>query len=182
MIWGGRCDVAAEHELFPFTIRSMTAEVIIGVLGLVFSVVTYFLGVWIERRRNRDEERRHRERIEEERRRETDRRNAELVSKIADEYVHLGRSHTAHGLHALERLGLSRLGSAELISAALQEMHTRTGKNPLGSYAAQIDDEILLEFFQVVSEGNLSFFNVSVEEVVKRARTKRHKNEGAAQV
>jgi hypothetical protein len=158
----------------------MTAEVIIGVLGLVFAVATYFLGARNERRRSGDEERRHRERIEEERRRETDRRNAELVSKVVDEYVHLGRRGLAHGLHALQGLALDRLGSAELIKAALEEMHTRTGKNPLGSYAAQIDDEILLEFFQVVREEHVSFFSVSVEDVVQRAWAKRRKTKTGA--
>jgi hypothetical protein len=148
----------------------MNLELLIALAGLGFSVLTYFLGIWSERRRHKLEDDRERQRFEYAERKERENREREIISKVADEYVHLVRRHIASGASALERLGLELLGSDKLVRDAIHEMHVRTGTDPWSGQASHVDGVDLVVFFAFVRQHRLSFFNVTVEEVAKRVR------------
>jgi hypothetical protein len=140
-------------------------EGIVGVLGLLFSAATYFIGV-------KRGERHERERREHEVQLEAGRRLRELASKAADEYVRMARTHYDAGPHALASLSLDLLGSSALIEEAIREMHLRSGSDPWGGSASHVQGLDLVAFFRHVREQKIDFFSpvTTVEEVARRVR------------
>ena len=72
------------------------------------------------------------------------------------------------GLLGLQSVGIERLGSDALINKALDDIRTRTGKDPLGRYRQQIESVGVVKFFLFLQEERLRLSDVSVEQVVER--------------
>ena len=126
-------------------------EVILSIAGLVLSVALYFAGVKRGERQEREKQAlealRDKGLREHELQIERDRRQHEMLSKIADEYVDMARRHFANGVHALERLGLDVLGSDRLIRDAIEQMRTRTGKDPWSGQSQHVEGVHLARFY-----------------------------------
>ena len=150
----------------------MNAEVLIGLLGLLFAVGTYFAGLYQGRRQ---EQQRRAHDIE----MEHDRRLHELASKMADEYVRLARGRIDNGPHALSRLGLDQLNSDALIRSAIGEMNVRSGADPWAGQSPYVEDIDLVAFFRQVREKKVDFLHTPVEAVaneIRAAGQARHHN------
>lgn len=141
----------------------MGAEALIGLLGLVFAVITYFVGLY-QGKHQESGRRAHAWELEE------DRRMHELASKMIDEYVRLARSGQDNGPHALSRLGLEQLGSDSRIRKAISEMHVRSGADPWAKWAGSTDGIDLVEFFRYVRERKVNFFLTPVDKVADEFR------------
>lgn len=163
----------------------MTAELIIAAVGVIVSILLYFAGVkrgerqerlrqaherQLEADRQAHERQLERERQEHERKLERERQEQELASKVADEYVDMARRNYDSGIHAMARLSLDSLGSDALIRRAIEEMRVRTGKDPWGAKAGQVEDIDLMAFFRYVRERRIDFFNTPIEKVIDEVR------------
>lgn len=163
----------------------MTAELIIAAIGVVVSVLLYFAGIrrgerqerlrqaherQMEADRQAHERQLERERQEHQQQLERERQEQQLASKVADEYVDMARRNYDSGLHAMARLSLDSLGSDELIRRAIEEMRVRTGRDPWGAKAGQVEDIDLLAFFRYVRERRIDFFSTPIENVVEEVR------------
>jgi hypothetical protein len=149
-------------------------EAIIGIVGVLVSVVTFYAGIRRGERQER-ERREHELALERERQRhdremEDQRHERELVSKVADEYVRMARSALDSGPHALARIGLEVLGSDRLVRQAIHEMHVRSGNDPWAGHAKHVEEVDLVEFFKLVREKNYNFFTISVQDVANQVR------------
>jgi hypothetical protein len=163
----------------------VTAEIIIGALGVIVSVLLYFAGVkrgerqerlrqdherQLEGNRQAHERQLERDRQAHERQLEQERQDIGMASRIADEYVDMVRRRYDSGVTAMARLGLDSLGSDALIRSAIEEMGARTGRDPWGAKAGQVEDIDLVTFFRHVREGRINFFNTPFENVVEQVR------------
>jgi len=104
----------------------MNYEVIIGVIGIIISVLLYFAGVkrgeHLERKRQEHEHELEIQRQVHELRLEQERREQEMASKVADEYVSMAQRRYDSGVTAMARLGLDLLASDALIRRSIEEM------------------------------------------------------------
>lgn len=141
----------------------MSLEVFLAFAAIIVAVLIYFAGV--QRGTKQERDRQTREEMLEHNRREQN-----LASKVADEYVDMVRRRFDSGVHALARLGLHRLGSDQLIRQAIHEMEVRTGQDPWGQQSALLQDIDLVVFFQLVSEQKINFFETSLEQHIETAR------------
>ena len=114
-------------------------EIIIGLAGLIISIILYIAG-------KRQGERLEQERFYNERALAKDNRLQELVSKIADDYVAMTRSRYDNGPHAMATLALHLLKSDRLIREAIEEMHLRSGYNPWHLDSKYVEDVDLVCF------------------------------------
>jgi hypothetical protein len=142
-------------------------ETIIGILGIVASIVMYYAGVRHGRRAER-ERRAHEIALEK------DKRLHALASKMADEYVGMVRRSLDGGVHALAQLGLETLERDNAVREAIAEMEARTGRNPWGGDVREIEGVDLVCFFKYVREHRVNFFSATVVDVVSEMRRAGH--------
>jgi hypothetical protein len=138
-------------------------EIIIAIAGFLLSIALYVAGT-------RHGEKLERERVANERAIEHDRRLHELVSKVADEYVSMARSHYDSGPHALATLALHLLTSDTLIREAISEMHLRSGNDPWLGNSKSVEDVDLVKFFEYVTQTKVDFFSTPLEEVARKVK------------
>ena len=143
----------------------MSDEVLIALVALIVSALTYFAGVHRGAKQERARQA-HEEKLERER------NNRQLATKVADEYVHMVRNGRDSGPHALAKLGLQNLGSDSLIRDAIHEMKVRTGKNPWQDDEAHVEGIDLVEFFSLATENRVNFFSTPVGEHAALVRSK----------
>jgi|SRR3989304_4951695 len=139
----------------------MDTTLLIGLAGLLFSVLTYFLGV----RRGKQY------RLEDHRVREAQERQAR-IEKVIGGYIDLACSHPPQdsGPHALIRAGIRNLRGDGEIREALDTISHRTGKHPLGRDANELVHANLKEFFDALQMERLTIPNY--KEVFDRVRVK----------
>lgn len=123
--------------------------IIVGIAAILVAVATYYAGRWEGRRQTRQN------------------RDADLASKVADEYVEMARRRFDSGPHALARLGIHVLGSDALIRQSIAEMYARSGTDPWSGQAHHVENVDLVRFFDFVRANQVDFFKTSVEEVAR---------------
>lgn len=142
----------------------MELGAIITIIGILVSIGTYYAGV-------KRGERQERKRREHKMQLEQERRDRDLVSKVADEYVNMARRRYDLGPSALARINnLDLLDSDKLIREAIHEMHVRSGTDPWEGQAQHVEDVDLVRFFRYVRENNIDFFGTTVEKVVGQVK------------
>lgn len=133
----------------------MSNEILIGIGGLVLTVLAYFAGVWRAEKRHAAEDRGAR------------------IKHVFDTYMGLRRISRTAGCDGLLKSGISTLKSNEEIQELL-ELIVRHGENhPLGSNHDNVFQKVdLLKFFEYATQERINFLSVSVEQVIRDSGSK----------
>lgn len=133
----------------------MTAEILIGLAGLVLSVLTYFAGVWrTERRYARDD-------------------RAVRVRRVFDKYMEFRRSNYTGGYDGLQKAGIATLASNLEVAEVLALVVAHGEMHPLGSnYKTVFQDVDLLKLFRYAAERRINFVTTNIDSVIRDSGAK----------
>ena len=133
----------------------MTNELIIGIGGLLLSVLTYFVGVWRTEKRFAAEDRETR------------------VRRVFEEYMKLRRANYTGGYDGLQKSGISTLRSNEEIQELINLIVAHGERHPLGSDHAKVFNGVdLRKFFLYAVEKQVNFLKTPVEDVIRDSGAK----------
>ena len=128
----------------------MTSEILIGIGGLLLSVLTYFAGVHrTEKRLSKDE------------------RNTR-IQKVLDKYMNFRRANYTSGLDGLQKAGIATLFTDDEIIELIDMIIKHGEKNPLGRYQESLSKVGLKKFFDFTANQNINFYDLSAEEIIKK--------------
>ena len=131
-------------------------EILIGTVGLLLSVLTYFAGVWRTEDRLSKEERKNR------------------IQRVFDRYMEFRRSKTTSGFDGLQKAGVATLQSDGEIRELIELIGNHGETNPLGKNSAHLFESVdLKKFFDYTAWGHVSFFRTPIEEVVDKSKAER---------
>ena len=131
----------------------MTVGILIGIGGLVLSVLTYFAGVWrTEKRLNRED-------------RET------RIRSVFNQYMAFRRRNYTSGLDGLLKAGAATLNSHDETLELIDRIKRHGEKNPLGQRQLHLFEGVDLKtFFDYAAEHRINFFQASLEQVIEESR------------
>ena len=133
----------------------MTNEILIGVCGLVLSVLTYFAGVWRTERRHDKEDREAR------------------VRNVFDKYMECRRSNFTGGYDGLQKAGIATLASNQEVEELIRLVLAHGEEHPLGSNNETVFYGVdLLKFFRFAAEQRVNFHTRPVDEVLRDSGAK----------
>jgi len=134
----------------------MMGEILIGIVGLLLSILTYFAGVWRTEDRLSKEEQNSR------------------IQRVFDRYMEFRRSKTTSGCDGLQKAGVSTLQSDEEIRELIELIGNHGETNPLGTNSAHLFESVdLKKFFDYTAWGHVNFYRTPIEEVIDRSQAKR---------
>ncbi len=133
----------------------MTNEILIGLAGLVLSVLTYFAGVGRTEKRHAKDDREAR------------------VRRVFDKYMEFRRSNYTGGYDGLQKAGIATLASNAEIEEVLALVVAHSEKHPLGSnYQTVFQDVDLLKLFRYAAERRINFLSVKIEDAIRDSGAK----------
>jgi hypothetical protein len=128
----------------------VTNELLIGIGGLILSVLTYFAGVRRTERRHATEERETR------------------VRRVFDQYIHFRRTGYTGGYDGLQKAGIATLGSNTEIEELVQLIVAHGEAHPLGSNHDTVFQGVdLLKLFRYAAEKRVNFITTRIEDVIR---------------
>ncbi len=131
-------------------------EILIGIVGLLLSVLTYFAGVWSTEERLSKEERNSR------------------IQRVFNQYMEFRRSKYTSGFGGLQKAGVSTLQSDEEIRELIELIGNHGETNPLGTNSAHLFESVdLKKFFDYTAWGHVDFYRTPIKEVIDRSQAKR---------
>jgi hypothetical protein len=134
----------------------MMGEILIGIGGLLLSILTYFAGVWRTEERLSKEERNSR------------------IQRVFDPYMEFRRSNYTSGFDGLQKAGVATLQSDEEIPELIELIGNHGETNPLGRNSAHLFESVdLKKFFDYAAWGHVNFFRTPIEEVIDKSQAKR---------
>ena len=130
----------------------MTDEILIGLAGVVLSVLTYFAGVWRTERRHAKEDREAR------------------VRRVFEKYMDFRRSSYTGGYDGLQKAGIATLASNEEVDDVIRLILAHGEKHPLGSnHEETFRDVDLLRFFKFAAEQRVNFLAKPIEDAIRES-------------
>jgi hypothetical protein len=133
----------------------MTNEILIGLAGLVLSVLTYLAGVGRTKRRHAKEDREVR------------------VRRVFDTYMDLRRSNYTGGYDGLQKAGIATLKSNAEVQEVIDLVIAHGEKHPLGSnHQVVFRDVDLLRLFKYAADQRIDFLRVKIEDVIHESGAK----------
>lgn len=133
----------------------MNNELLIGVGGLVLSVLTYFAGVWRTERRHRAEDKETR------------------IRRVFERYMDLRSTNQTGGLDGLQKSGISTLASNDEIGELFNLIVSHGERHPLGSSRdSEFSGVDLWKFFKYASDHQVNFFRSPIEKIVNASGAK----------
>ena len=132
----------------------MTSEILIGLGGLLLSVLTYFAGVQGTQKRPSKKERNTR------------------IQKVLDKYMGFRRSNYTSGIDGLQKAGAATLMSDDEVRELIDLIIKHGDANPLGNKAHLFDTIDFKRFFDYVANNRIDFFDTRVEDVLEKSRSK----------
>ena len=130
--------------------ETMSNEILIGIGGLILSVLTYFAGVSRTKRQLATQDREARIRV------------------VLDTYMDFRRKSKTDGLDGLQKAGIATLVSNAEIHELLGRIVAHGEHHPLGrDHATTFSGVDLPRFFQYAAQNRINFFQTSIEQVVK---------------
>jgi hypothetical protein len=130
----------------------MTSEILIGIGGLILSVLTYFAGVYrTAKRLSKDD------------------RNAR-IQRVFEKYIAFRRTNYTSGFDGLQKAGTATLESDDEIRELIALIIKHGESNPLGGKASLFDRVDLKRFFDYAANKQINFFNTTVEEVLAKSQ------------
>lgn len=130
--------------------EAMTNEILIGVGGLILSVLTYFAGVARTKKQLAAKDR------------------DERIRRVLNTYMGFRRLNKTSGLDGLQKAGIATLESNGEISELLDLIVAHGEPHPLGTkHVATFSGVDLLRLFQYAAANSVNFFQVPIEQVIK---------------
>jgi hypothetical protein len=130
--------------------EAISNELLIGIGGLVLSVLTYFAGVSRTKRQLATQDRETR------------------ISAVLNAYMDFRRKNKTDGLDGLQKAGIATLISNTEIHELLSRIVAHGEHHPLGrDHATTFSGVDLPRFFQYAAQNRINFFQTSIEQVVK---------------
>jgi len=130
----------------------MTSEIIIGIGGLILSVLTYFAGVYrTEKRLSKDD-------------------RTARIQRVFERYFEFRRTNYTGGFDGLQKAGTAILESDNEIRELLALIIIHGESNPLGGKSQLFDHVDLKRFFDYAASKQINFFNTAVEEVITKSQ------------
>lgn len=132
----------------------MTVEILIGICGVVISVLTYLLGV---RRREKRLSREDRER---------------RVRSVFDKYMDFRKRNFTGGLDGLQKAGAATLDSHDEIQEVIDLVTGHGETHPLGQNQLHLFEGVdLKKFFDYAAKQRVNFLRTPLEQVIEDSRT-----------
>lgn len=129
----------------------MSDTVLIGLAGLVLSVLTYFAGVWRTNLRHAKEDRTGR------------------IRRVVDTYMAFRRSNETSGFDGLQRAGVATLGSNAEIDEVIGQIMAHGEKHPFGRYEPLFRGVDLLRFFRYTAEHRIDFHRREPQDLIRES-------------
>ena len=131
----------------------MTAEILIGICGLILSVLTYFAGVWRTEKRLSREDRERR------------------VRSVFDKYMDFRRRNYTGGLDGLQKAGAATLNSHNEILEVIDLVTGHGETHPLGQNQLHLFEGVdLKKFFDYAAKQRVNFLRTPLERVIEDSR------------
>lgn len=139
----------------------MTDQVLIGLVGLVLSVLTYFAGVRrAEMRHAREERARQLRHAQEDR--------ARRVRQVIETYMEFRRSNETGGCDGLQRAGIATLASNAEVQEVIDLILAHGEKHPFGSDHERVFQGVdLLKFFKFAADHRINLTRVEIQNVIR---------------
>ena len=132
--------------------EKITNEVLIGIGGLILSVLTYFAGVWRTEKRHVTQDREAR------------------IRRVFERYMEFRRTNYTGGYDGLQKSGISTLASNEEITELTNLIVAHGEAHPLGSDHEVVFKNVdLLQFFKFAAEKRVNFVTTPVERVINNS-------------
>ncbi len=133
----------------------MTNELLIGIGGLILSVLTYFAGVRRTERRHATEDRETR------------------VRRVFDQYIQFRRTNYTGGYDGLQKAGVATLGSNAEIQELVRLIVAHGEGHPLGSNHDTVFQGVdLLKLFKYAAEKRVNLITTRIEDVIRDSGSK----------
>jgi hypothetical protein len=133
----------------------MSNELLIGLGGLVLSVLTYFAGVWRTERRHKTEDRDNR------------------VQRVFAKYMEFRRSNYTGGYDGALKAGIATLESNEEVEDFCALVVGHGEAHPLGSdHATVFKDVDLLKFFRYAAQNRVNFLTTPIEKAIEASNAR----------
>ena len=133
----------------------MSNELLIGLGGLVLSVLTYFAGVWRTERRHNTQDCEAR------------------VQRVFENYMDFRKRNYTAGYDGAQKAGIATLHSNDEIRAFTELVVNHSEQHPLGSDHAKVFKEVdLLKFFKYAAENRVNFLTTPIEKVIAESGAK----------
>lgn len=131
--------------------KHMDDTVLIGLAGLVLSVLTYFAGVWRTNLRHGKEDRMGR------------------VRRVVDTYLAFRRSNQTSGFDGLQKAGIATLNSTAEIQEVIDHIVAHGEKHPFGRYETLFRGVDLLRFFRYTAEHRIDFHRHEPQNLIQES-------------
>ena len=131
-------------------IKPMDPAVLVGIIGVLLSGATFYLGRRFERRIRQQD------------------KSEQRINDFVADYVDRARRHINTGITALTPAGVFRLASDSEIRAGLEICAKQLGKHPLGNNQELLASTDLKKFFDFVASHKINFATTSVEDALRR--------------
>lgn len=131
----------------------MSEGMLIGIGGLVLSVLTYFAGVWRTEKRLSKEDRQKR------------------IRAVFDRYMDFRKSNYTGGLDGLQKAGAATLCSHDEIEEMMRLVTNHGESHPLGQGKLHLFKGVdLKKFFDCAAKQRVDFHRTSPEQVIKESQ------------
>ena len=128
-------------------------ELVIGLAGILLSVFTFFVGVWITERRQKRQD------------------SQERIQRILDSYMEMRRTGETAELDGLQKAGVATLHDDEEIRKLVTLIMQHGENDPLQRGSFELDGVDLKAFFGRAAEEHISFFNADeVRDLIKKVK------------
>ncbi len=130
----------------------MTSQIIIGVGGLLLSVLTYFAGV-------RRTEKRY-----------TSIDKSKRMDAVFDRYMGFRSTNKTGGYDGLQKAGVATLESDVEVRELIDRIIAHGESNPLGSSTELFENVDLKLLFGFAVKNRINFFKTGIEEVIEKSQ------------
>lgn len=128
----------------------MTDQVLIGLAGLVLSVLTYFAGVWRTEKRHARED------------------SAGRVKRVSEKYMEFRRTNLTGGYDSLQKAGMATFASNAEVQEVLALIVAHGENHPLGSDHQSVFQGVdLLKLFKFAAERQINFLRVQIQDIIR---------------
>ncbi len=133
----------------------MSNEVLIGIGGLILSVLTYFAGVWRAESRHATQDKEAR------------------IRRVFERYMEFRRTNYTGGYDGLQKSGICTLASNDEITELMNLIVAHGEAHPLGSNHEDVFRSVnLLQFFKFAAEKRVNFVTTPVERVIDESASR----------
>ena len=132
----------------------MKDNILIGIAGLLISVLTYFAGVWRTEKRLSKNERNDR------------------IRTVLNKYMEFLRDRYTSGIDGLQKAGVAKLHNNSEIRDLIELITQHGVTNPLGNNSVRYNSVDLKAVFDYTTTERVDFSKTSLDEIVAKIQSK----------